>query len=1053
MSIDYLSRIRHTLAVFMVCLLATLIMTWILYNNISSNREYRFTKSVSLTQQDIQERINTYITMLRATKGLFIAHEGEVTGEDFEEYVTRLNIPQEYPGVQGIGFAQRVLLDEKDAFEEKIKAGSDPDFHIWPEGERAEYFPVVYLAPDDERNNSAIGYDMYSEDIRRTAMNKAAETDMPAATSMVTLVQEIDEDIQPGFLIYAPLYADESEDIDLEPGQPRPLKGFVYSPFRARDLFANIIGAETPRVSFQIYQGAEVVPEKLMYDSNLKGYVEYKIFPELAARKEFTIAGQNWTVIYTPNQFFDEGFNKILLILMVLTGLALSLIITWLAYKEETARQQLSVSEQKFRTVFNLQFQFMAILAPDGTVLDINELPLAVGGVKRSDVLGRVFWDCAWWENLPAMKKSWKRRLREASKKNGPVLSTDEYQAEDGSIRLADAAITAVRDDDGEILFYIVQAHDITERENAQSKYQQETRTLENLNYLMRSMSSTLELESLAQLAIGEATKLSGAEAGAFFYKSLDDETSAYSLYTVFGKDRDIFKKLSVDMVQDVFSGVFTGDKTILIHNAEQHQKSAALKKIEPLKKIKSYLAVPVVSRNGDIIGAMLFGHSATNVFTERSARIVEGIASQAAIGIDNAKLYEKIIASEENYRKMALRAEGANTAKSEFLANMSHEIRTPMNVIIGLTDILSDEKLPDQKRKKLLATMKTSSRQLMELINDILDVAKIESKNFELHHEPFDLDALIEDVVNIQQVKAEEKNIKLVAHSDGDAECKMLIGDPLRVKQVLLNIIGNAVKFTRRGGVDISYKCTASKKNMIQTEIIVKDTGIGIEPGKLDMIFEKFSQADNSITREFGGSGLGLSIVKQLIEHMGGQIKAKSQVNKGSEFVVTIPFQASETIKAGKDSTKKSAAKGKGKTAAKVEPEKTNQKANENPIKILLVDDHEPNILVASHMLEALGYTNFDIATTGQEALDMMDSKAYNVVLMDLQMPGIDGLTATRKVRQKEKKKKLTPVKIVGLTAHAMADDREKCLHAGMDEYLSKPFKIEELRRVLKTA
>lgn len=1049
---DYTNRMRHTLLVLCICLLATVLMTWVLYNNISSNREHRFLKNINLAQQDVKDRIQTYITMISATKGLFLAHD-DVSKQEFHAYISRFDLNEEYPGVQGIGFAPRVLPTELSDFNEFHKLNMDESFHVWPEGERSVYFPVLYLAPENERNDSAVGYDMFSEDLRRQTMKRAAETAEPAASAIVTLVQEIDEDIQPGFLIYVPLYRTSFEPQDAE-ARYNELRGFVYSPFRVRDLFDNIFGDERPRLDFKVYAGTKIDDNEPIYKSPNEYEDRDRVFPRLMTQKELLIGGQVWTIVFKPNAAFEETFNKVLLLLTFLIGLGLSLIIAWLSYKEERTRYDLSVSEEKFRTVFNLQFQFMALLDPEGRVLDINDLPLGMGGVTREDVLGDYFWDCVWWESFPEIQRNWRKRLKKAAKTNGPVLSTDEYMAANDSIRLADMAVTAVKDESGNVQFYIVQGHDITERENAQNKYQQETRALENLNYLMRSMSSTLDIQSLIQLAINEATKLCGAESGAFIFCNKDDEheelLSAYA-----GNDKGKIENAAKPVSMKVFMELFQNDKTIALDDINLDKRLSEKGQFTGLPThvidTHSYLAVPVLSRDGDVLGGMFFSHHKPEIFTDRSARIAEGIASQAAIGIDNAKLYEQIIASEDNYRKMALRAEGANTAKSEFLANMSHEIRTPMNVIIGLTDILGSDNLTVEKRDKLLSTMKTSSRQLMELINDVLDVAKIESRNFELQKEPFNLTDVIDDVVNIQSVKAEEKGIVLDATAQENHACDALIGDPLRVRQVLLNIIGNAVKFTKKGGVYVFYECAPTENNYAMTKIRIKDTGIGIKKDKLEEVFEKFSQADNSITREFGGSGLGLSIAQQLTEYMGGKISVKSEINKGSEFIIEVPFlMAEKAVKtpAVKSKPKKKTAKQKSKDTKA--PVKNTKKGK---LKILLVDDHEPNILVASHMLEALKYDNFDIAKTGQEALSMIEKKNYNVVLMDLQMPGIDGLTATKKIRDKERKEKTPPLKIVGVTAHALADDREKCLKAGMNDYLAKPFKIEELKRVLNEA
>ena len=375
-----------------------------------------------------------------------------------------------------------------------------------------------------------------------------------------------------------------------------------------------------------------------------------------------------------------------------------------------------------------------------------------------------------------------------------------------------------------------------------------------------------------------------------------------------------------------------------------------------------------------------------------------------------------------------------ASKTQQNFIAKMSHEIRTPMNVITGLTNVIVEGKIQGEKKDKIVSAMKTSTRQLMDLINDVLDVAKIESRNFQLHEDEIYLKDVLRDVVELQAVDAEKKNIALTLDYKSDREEGYVIADELRFKQVMINVVSNAVKFTREGFVKVTCQTHHRPGEKVKAVIEVEDSGIGIKSDKLEYIFDKFTQADNSITREFGGSGLGLAICRDLVAHMGGHISVNSEEGKGSLFRIEIAFD--KAVK--KDTLDIAAAPKTGKSA--------NRK-----FKILLVDDHEPNILVASHMLEGLGYKYIDIAMTGQRAIEMSDQEDYDLILMDLQMPVTDGLTATREIRAREAQENRRPTRIVGVTAHALADDRRKCLDSGMNDYLSKPFSLEDLKRILK--
>ena len=378
--------------------------------------------------------------------------------------------------------------------------------------------------------------------------------------------------------------------------------------------------------------------------------------------------------------------------------------------------------------------------------------------------------------------------------------------------------------------------------------------------------------------------------------------------------------------------------------------------------------------------------------------------------------------------------AESANIAKTEFLANMSHEIRTPMNAIIGLSNILAATSPLNQKQKDFLRTLQNSADGLLALINDLLDIAKIEAQSITLEEIPFNLSHMMQEVVSMMNVRAREKNLVFTV-SDQISKDRLFLSDPTRIKQIILNLCSNAVKFTDSGGVDITIRCRPHEQPGIElVQITVKDTGIGIAQKQLQTIFEKFVQADTSINRKYGGTGLGLAITKTLTEILGGTIAVESEQGKGSAFTVKLPLLYIKQEKIEEDIAMAS---------EEIKPSPLHQE------KVLLVEDYEANILVATTYLEQFGY-EYDLANDGLEAVEKFKVNRYGAILMDVQMHGMNGFDATALIRELEQQAGSKPTPIIGMTAHALAGDKERCLAAGMDDYLSKPFNPDELESKL---
>ncbi len=931
-------------------------------------------------------RMRAYQGVLRGAAGLFAASDN-VTRTQWHSYAEALTLKKSYPAIQAMAFAAVFPGADLTDRIKQLRKSDLPDFSVRPPGNRDRYVVNVFTEPFNGLNIKAIGYDMWQDPVRRRAMELALETREPVITSKVTLKVDETSNPVPAVIMYFPALSSTGK-----------LLGFVLIPLRVPELVKDLQTLNTQGVSLTLYDGAGDKEDALLYKSD----TDAKNKPRFTSSEVLTVAGHPWRLVFASEPAVAAGDETLSPNRVLAIGIIFSLMLFAVGWSFISSRRRalefaremtrsFHESESRFQQIFDAVHDAIFIHdAETGRILDVNRRTLELYGLTRETALNCGPDDLS--PGIPPYSATEALNRVQLAITEGP--QTFDWQAKASNGRLFPVEVSLNSASIGKKNVVLAVVREITERKQAEARIQG----------LLREQQVIFDNANVGIVMVRrrQIVKCNQHLAEMFGYTGPDE---------IEGRLTEIFYCSPKDF-KDI------GDR------AYSDLARTGLAQME----------VRMCRRDGSDIWILLSGRPLNAAEPLEGSiwiyiDITERKQAEAELIEHRHHLETLVLSRTTELARAKEAADAANIAKSAFLANMSHEIRTPMNGIIGMAHLLRRGEMTLLQAQRL-DTIDRSAQHLLSIINDILDLSKIEAGKLVLEEIPVNVSTLLTNVNSILSERVKAKSLRFMIESV--VLPPHLLGDPTRLQQALLNFATNAIKFTEAGSVTMRVVKLEETEESVAIRFEVEDTGIGIPAEAMSRLFGTFEQADNSMTRKYGGTGLGLAITRRLAEMMGGDVGVTSTPGVGSTFSFSV------RLKKGAPVTTEVASMG-------VDAE-TRLQQHYSGIRILIVDDEPVNREVAQLQLEAVGLVA-DMAEDGAEAVTMAQENTYAAIFMDMQMPNINGLEATRQIRELPGYRQ-TP--IIAMTANVFADDKTQCFDAGMNDFLIKPFNPDQLFAIL---